>query len=69
MKKLLDLMEAGKFVSRNNYAEYGLSSKKMFDNAIYRLKKKGHDIRDVDEPEGKAYYIKDILYELIRNNK
>jgi hypothetical protein len=58
MKELLDLMEAGKFVSRAYYAEYGLTSKIAFDNAIYRLKHKGHDIRDVDEPEGKAYYLK-----------
>jgi hypothetical protein len=62
MKALLKLLEAGKFVYRIYFAEYGLRSKRSFDNAIYRLKKQGYDIRDIDEPEGKSYYMRQTRF-------
>ena len=69
MKELLEQLQAGKFIARWDYRDFGFKDTKGLDNALYRLRKKGYDIRMMKEADGTTYYLKDILYELLRNGK
>ena len=69
MNELLKDLQAGRFVPRWSYGDYGYKDTKGFDNALYRLRKKGHDIRMVKEAGDTMYYLKSVLYDLIRNGK
>ena len=67
MKELLKQLQAGKFIKRWDYRDFGFSDTKGLDNALYRLRKKGYDIRKLNEAGETVYYLKDCLYKIIRN--
>ena len=58
MNELLKQLQAGKFINRWDYRDFGFSDTKGLDNALYRLRKKGHDIRKLDEAGETVYYLK-----------
>lgn len=58
MSELLSALQAGEFVPRWNYRDYGFIDTKGMDNALYKLRKRGHDIRKLKEARETVYYLK-----------
>ena len=58
MSELLRQLQAGKFIARWDYRLFGYQDTKALDNALYRLRKKGHDIRKLSEGGETMYYLK-----------
>jgi hypothetical protein len=58
MRKLLKDLQAGLFVPRWNYRIYGYAHTKSLDNALYKLRKKGFDIKMLKEYGETVYYLK-----------
>lgn len=58
MNEILELLIDGHFITWNVYKTCSLSSKKSFEMAIYKLRKKGHDIKTLDEYGETVYYLK-----------
>ena len=58
MKELLEQLQAGKFIARWDYRDFGFEDTKGLDNALARLRKKGHDIRRLREAGETMYYLK-----------
>jgi hypothetical protein len=56
--ELLKQLEAGKFISRWDFRLFGYQDTKAMDGALYKLRKKGHDIRTVREAGETMYYLK-----------
>lgn len=67
MEKLLNDLQAGLFIKRWDYRQYGYCDTKSLDSALYKLRKKGYDIRSLKEYGETVYYLKDCLYKIIRN--
>ena len=58
MDKILILLQAGKFLTYKDGLASGLKTKKSFEMAIYRLRRKGYQIETLDEYGETVYYLK-----------
>lgn len=58
MKELLTRLQAGEFIARWSYRDFGFTDTKGLDNALHKLRRKGHDIRRLKEAGETMYYLK-----------
>ena len=58
MNELLRQLEAGKFISRWDFRLFGYKDTKALDGALYKLRKKGHEIQKLTDAGETMYYLK-----------
>ena len=58
MRNLINDLLAGLFIKRWDYRKYGYADTKSLDNALYKLRQKGHDIKSLPEYGETVYYLK-----------